>query len=93
MIIDWANAAVGPAVADVADAWLIIASGKVSGDVLMRSVAMVGQRHFADQFLRASDADISSVVGMAAGRRLADKNLDRAERDRISAAAAPRRRG
>jgi aminoglycoside phosphotransferase (APT) family kinase protein len=84
VIIDWSNAAVGPRDADVADAFLIISSANAPGGVFMRTLAPLGQRYLAGLFLRAAGANISSVVAAAANRRLADKNLNSVERQRIS---------
>ena len=84
MIIDWANAAVGPGEADVADAWLIISAASAPGGVLKRKLAGVAQRRLAHLFLRAAGVDLTPVLAAAADRRLVDKNLDPSERARIS---------
>jgi len=39
VVIDWTNACRGPAGADVADAWLVLASAKPEGGIAMQAVA------------------------------------------------------
>jgi aminoglycoside phosphotransferase (APT) family kinase protein len=87
VIIDWTNARTGAEAADVADAWLIISVGSAPGGRVKKVVASAGQRWFADLFLRATSVDVSSVVGLAADRRLGDQNLSRTECARIRARA------
>jgi aminoglycoside phosphotransferase (APT) family kinase protein len=51
MVIDWPNAARGPAEADVAHTWIILACAAVPGGRASRSVAVLGRRGFLRLFL------------------------------------------
>jgi aminoglycoside phosphotransferase (APT) family kinase protein len=79
-VIDWANAARGPAAADIAMTFLI-----VGGFPAARSPAAVIRdmlrRRFAHEFLRrAGGAGVAPVLAAVAERRASDANLLPAER-------------
>ncbi len=80
VVIDWTNAARGPAGADVADAWLVMSVGSVPGGRLQAAVVGAAQGTFARSFRRAAGLDLTSVLPAAAARRLADPNLGDRER-------------
>lgn len=83
VVIDWTNAARGPAEVDVADAWLVISAGSVPGGRLQSAVVGAAQGTFARLFRRAAGLDLASALPAAAARRLADRNLGDRERRRI----------
>ena len=83
VVIDWTNAARGPAGADVADAWLVMSVGSVPGGRLQAAVVGAAQGTFARSFRRAAGLDLTAVLPAAAARRLADPNLGDRERARI----------
>ena len=83
VVIDWTNAARGPAEVDVADAWLVVSVGSVPGGRLQAAVVGAAQGTFARLFRRAAGLDLASALPVAATRRLADRNLDDRERQRI----------
>src|SRR5258706_12412435 len=51
-VVDWAGAARGPAEADVALCWLVVATSEVPGPAWQRAVGRAGQRPFAGIVLR-----------------------------------------
>lgn len=83
VVIDWTNAARGPAAADVADAWLVISVAGMPGGRLQAAVVGAAQGTFARLFRRAAGLDLTAVLPEAAERRLADRNLGDRERHRI----------
>lgn len=83
VVIDWTNAARGPAEVDVADAWLVISVGSVPGGRLQSAVVGAAQGTFARLFRRAAGLHPGPALEVAATRRLADRNLDGRERQRI----------
>lgn len=80
VVIDWTNAARGPAEVDVADAWLVMSVGSVPGGRLQAAVVGAAQGAFARSFRRASGLDLAAALPAAADRRLADRNLGDRER-------------
>ena len=83
VVIDWTNAASGPAEADVADTWLVVSSARPSGGRLVQALATLVQGRLAVRFLAATGADLTAVVATAGARRVRDENLRDAERSRI----------
>jgi hypothetical protein len=53
VVIDWPNAARGPAAAHVAHTWVVLACSLPPEDPLKRAVALVGRRLFLWLFLRS----------------------------------------
>ncbi len=84
VLIDWTNAARGPAELDVADAWLVMSVGGMPGGRLQRAVVGAARARFANLFRRAAGLDLSAALPAAAGRRLADPHLGERERRRIA---------
>ena len=68
---------------DVADAWLVISVGSVPGGRLQAAVVGAAQGTFARVFRRAAGLHPGPALEVAATRRLADRNLDDRERQRI----------
>ncbi|MBJ7452396.1 MAG: phosphotransferase, partial [Blastococcus sp.] len=83
VVIDWTNAARGPAEVDVADAWLVISTGNVPGGRLQTAVVGAAQGTFARLFRRAAGLDLEPGLPAAANRRLGDRNLNDRERQRV----------
>lgn len=80
VLIDWTNAARGPAEVDVADAWLVTSVGGVPGGRVQAAVVGAAQGTFARLFRRAAGLDLAAALPVAASRRLADPNLGDRER-------------
>lgn len=81
VVIDWANAARGPAAADVADAWLVLAAAQPEGGWPLRLAVGLLRRAFVSVFLRAAGRDEAAAhLRAVAERRARDRNLEPAER-------------
>lgn len=81
VVIDWTNAGRGPAGADLADAWLVLASGRVPGSPLPRLAFAAVRRHFLRCFLDAAGReDATAYLEIAAAVRCRDPHVDPAER-------------
>lgn len=86
VVIDWTNAGRGPAGADVADTWLVLASARVSGAPPWLTVAI---HAFLREFLaRAGREDAARNLGRALSWRLRDPHLAEAEREAMRRVAA-----
>ncbi|WP_040338792.1 phosphotransferase [Candidatus Blastococcus massiliensis] len=83
-VIDWTNAARGPAEVDVADTWLVLSAARVPGPAWRAATVAAAQGTFARTFRRAAGLDLGPALPTAAARRLADRNLDGRERQRIA---------
>ena len=84
VVIDWPNAVTGPAAADVADTWLVLAAARGDFPRAQRALAAVGQGAFASTFLRAAGRDDAlPLLAAVAERRIADRNLHEREREAI----------
>lgn len=87
-VIDWANAARGPAEADVAMTFLILGGFAPSGSLPGRLSDML-RRRFAHKFLAAADSTgVRNALRVVAERRAADANLLPAERQAVQELAA-----
>jgi aminoglycoside phosphotransferase (APT) family kinase protein len=84
VVIDWTNAAAGPAAADVAMAYVIVASSEVDLVPLPLRLAVRPLRssHLA-QFLAAAHDDPWPKVGSAVKSRLTDPNVRPSEAQRL----------
>lgn len=79
-VIDWANAARGPAAADVAMSFVILGAFPRARSPLGAFVDLL-RRRFAVEFLSAAGSDgVREVLPAAVARRLADANLRPDER-------------
>ncbi|MGY1754089.1 phosphotransferase [Blastococcus sp. SYSU D01042] len=83
VVIDWTNAARGPAEVDVADAWLVMTVARPSGGRAQAAVVAAAQGTFARLFRRSAGLDLRAALPAAAARRLTDPNLGPRERDGI----------
>lgn len=89
VVIDWTNAAHGPAAADEAQTWLVVATSEIPAGRLERPL-LNGARHL---FLRALVARFDRAAAVAllpevARERAEDRNVTDAERARIERFAA-----
>jgi aminoglycoside phosphotransferase (APT) family kinase protein len=84
VLIDWEGAGRGPAEADLAICWVVVAMSMVPGSLWQQAVGRAGQRLFADAVLRRSGLSVDSARRAEAARfRLLDPNLRDAEAARI----------
>jgi aminoglycoside phosphotransferase (APT) family kinase protein len=84
VLIDWEGAARGPAEADLALCWVVVALSEVPGPAWQRAVGRAGQRLFADTVLRRSGLSVDAACRAQAARfRLLDPHLRPGEAARI----------
>jgi len=84
VVIDWANAANGPAQADVALVYVIGATSAFEGPPWRRPIEGALRRRFLDVFLRgAADPSYPAVLPAVAAWRRRDPNIRPDERERI----------
>lgn len=84
VVIDWTNAARGPAAAGVADTWLLIASARPDTTRLTAAVATSLQGLFTRWFLTGADREAAREQLLAAfARRTRDRNMRADERERM----------
>lgn len=81
VVVDWSNAGRGPAGADVADAWLLLAAADPPARRLLRVLVTALRARFLDQFLRhAGREEAARHLEVAARLRTADPNLSGTEK-------------
>ena len=91
VLIDWEGAGRGPAEADLALCWVVVALSSVPGSSWQQMVGRAGQRLFADAVLRRSGLTVDAAWLAAAARlRLQDPNVQPEEADRIRRMLAKR---
>jgi Ser/Thr protein kinase RdoA (MazF antagonist) len=93
-IIDWEGSVRGPAAADVAMTWVIVAFSEVPGPRLQAVLARVLQGAFARAFLHAAAASEPAEprwLAAAVRHRLMDHNLLPSEKARLERLARTRR--
>lgn len=84
VIIDWTNATRGPAAADVAQTWIIMATSEIPGGAVKRWVVGAARSLFVRRFLaRAGREAAQAMLPTAARYRLADRNVTEGERASI----------
>jgi len=84
VVIDWANCACGGPAYDVADAWVLLATGDVPGSRLDRASAAIGRRVFLRRFLAELDvAAARAAIPAVVRHRLADRHMSDAEKARM----------
>lgn len=84
VLFDWTNAAMGPAAADVALSWIIVATSTVDGSPWRRVVAEAFRGRLLGRFLdRCGRVEATAWLPTVAGYRLADRNVRPEEADRI----------
>jgi aminoglycoside phosphotransferase (APT) family kinase protein len=93
VLIDWEGACRGPAEADLALCWVVVAMSTVPGSPWQQIVGRAGQRLFANAVLRHSGLTVDAAwLATAARFRLHDPNLQPEEADRIRRLLARRGR-
>ena len=91
VLIDWEGAGRGPAEADLALCWVVVAMSTVPGSPWQQIIGRSGQRLFADGVLRHSGLTVDAAwLARAARFRLHDPNLQPEEADRIRRLLAKR---
>jgi aminoglycoside phosphotransferase (APT) family kinase protein len=84
VVIDWPNAARGPAAADVAHTWIVLACSLPPEDPLKRAVAPAGRRLFLALFLRNySRPELRGHLPAVAEYRAANRTLPPGELESI----------
>jgi len=84
VLIDWEGAGRGPAEADLALCWVVVAMSEVPGSAWQRAVGRAGQRLFAGTVLRRAGLRVDAArLAEAARFRLLDPNLRAAEAARV----------
>jgi Phosphotransferase enzyme family len=84
IVFDWTNAALGPAAADVAHAWIVAATSTVEGPWWMRVVGERLRRRFVDRFVDGCGRAAAIALLPAMGKyRLADRNTFPEEAARV----------
>jgi aminoglycoside phosphotransferase (APT) family kinase protein len=84
VVIDWEGAGRGPAEADVALCWLVVATSEVPGSAWQRAVGRAGQRLFADIVVRRAGVRVDAAWRAEAARfRLLDPHLRPGEAARV----------
>jgi len=78
-VIDWEAAARGPAAADLALTWVILASSQIQAPLVQRAAGWVGQALFARRYLAAAGPQTDDWLASAAEYRLGDPTVLRAE--------------
>ena len=79
-VIDWPNAARGPAASDVAHTWLVLACSTPTTGTYRRALSVAGGKAFASLFLRRFDRPQTLAHVKAAGEyRLATRTLPKSE--------------
>jgi aminoglycoside phosphotransferase (APT) family kinase protein len=83
-VIDFSNAAAGPAGADIAQSWIIMATSSIPGSLVKQSVGGLGRRQLVRSFLHATDIESARrFMRDVAIARKSDVNTTHAERARI----------
>ena len=84
VLIDWEGAGRGPAEADLAICWMVVAMSQVPGSAWQQAVGRAAQRRFADAVLRRAALSVGSAWRAEAARfRLLDRNIRDVEAARI----------
>jgi aminoglycoside phosphotransferase (APT) family kinase protein len=84
VVIDWPNAARGPAAADAAHTWVVLACSLPPEDPLKRVVALGGRRLFLTFFLRNwSRTDLRTHLAAVGDYRTANRTLPPGELESI----------
>jgi aminoglycoside phosphotransferase (APT) family kinase protein len=94
VVIDWSSTAAGPAAADPAQTWILLATSEIPGSRVERTVLELGRRVFVHAVVRRfTERDVVAILPRVAEARRADPNVRDRERlaiDRLLARhAAP----
>jgi aminoglycoside phosphotransferase (APT) family kinase protein len=80
VVIDWPNAARGPALSDAAHTWIVVACSLPTAGRYRQLVSRAGRALFLELFLRHFDRDgVSAFLGPAGAYRLANRTLPEEE--------------
>jgi predicted Ser/Thr protein kinase len=94
VVIDWESASRGPAEADLALCWVVVAMSSVPGSAWQQGVGRAGQRIFANAVLRHAGMRVDDTwLARAARFRLDDPHLLEVEAVRIRRLLAQARTG
>lgn len=86
IVIDWTNAGIGNAAAEVADLWLVSANAEIPGGRVKRTLLGLGRGLFVRTLIKQFDRDeVRAQLEVALGGRLNDRNMREGERARMSA--------
>lgn len=89
VVIDFAAAAAGPAAADFAQTWVIVATSDAPGGWVNQLLVRAGRRLFVGAFLRAAHADgVTAVLADVAAARVENPNVLAHEAARVRRLAA-----
>jgi len=89
VVIDWTSAGRGPAGADVADAWLVLACAQPAGGPVIRVLAAALRGRFLQTFLRAAGrSEAASHLQVAFEKRAADPHITPSEKAAMRKVAA-----
>jgi aminoglycoside phosphotransferase (APT) family kinase protein len=81
VVIDWSNGGRGPAGADGADAWLVMAAARAPGGCVRLALVVLLRRAFLSEFLRGAGRDEAARhLRPVLARRLADVHLAESEK-------------
>jgi Ser/Thr protein kinase RdoA (MazF antagonist) len=84
MVIDWPNAAHGPAAADVANTWLVVATSLPPTGLYRRALSLAGRRAFLELFLRNVDRTAAATrLADAGAYRISNRSLPPGEPEAI----------
>lgn len=84
VVIDWSNAGRGVPEAEVADLWLLMSSANPPVSAIERILVGLGRGLFVKSFIKHFDRDaIRKRLELAAKYRLADRNMQPDEREKI----------
>jgi aminoglycoside phosphotransferase (APT) family kinase protein len=78
-LIDWQGAARGPAEADIALTWVLVATSQIPGPPAQRAVGRAGQALFARRYLAAVQPLAPCWLAAAAEHRLSDTTVRESE--------------
>ncbi len=83
-VIDWANAAAGPGDLDAAFTWVLLKTGHVGGNIVMRTLTNMIRDRFANWFLDAAGGrEVLRWAVEAAELRMLDPHIMAGERDDV----------
>ncbi len=83
-VIDWANAAAGPGDLDAAFTWVLLKTGHVGGNIVMRTLTNMIRDRFANWFLDAAGGKgVLRWAVEAAELRMLDPHIMAGERDDV----------
>jgi len=78
-LIDWQGAVRGPAEADLALTWVLVATSQVPGPLMQRAAGKAGQALFARRYLAAAQPLAPCWLAAAARHRISDTTVRESE--------------